>query len=115
MPTRSSCASSRRATACSSIAPPSRWARSPDEPGATVRLATSLAGASVALALLTVAAHDRLLLVAGAIAAGGLLATAANPYRPLLRARLAMLHYFALVAGQAAVGVALFAIVVIAG
>src|SRR5439155_3426309 len=83
--------------------------------GATVRLATSLAGAGVALGLLTIAARDRALVVAGAIAAAGLLATAANPYRPLLRARLAMLRYLALVAGQAAVAVTLFAVVVLAG
>ena len=83
--------------------------------GATVRLATSLAGAGVELGLLTIAARDRALVVAGAIAAAGLLATAANPYRPLLRARLAMLRYLALVAGQAAVAVTLFAVVVLAG
>jgi len=83
--------------------------------GAALRLATSLTGAGVALALLAVTARDPELLVAGAIAAGGLLATAANPYRPLLRARLAMVRYLALVAGQAAVAVALFAVIVLVG
>ena len=52
---------------------------------------------------------------AGAIAALALAASAMNPYRMLLRARLALGRYLGLVAAQALLGVALLAVVVRAG
>jgi O-antigen/teichoic acid export membrane protein len=80
--------------------------------GAVVRLAVSVAGALTALLTLAIATGDAALVRAGAIAAAAFAAGAANPYRLLLRARLALGRYLGLVAGQAALGVMLLALVV---
>src|SRR5947207_138839 len=51
----------------------------------------------------------------GAVGAAGLVASAATPYRALLRARLRMSAYVGLLAAQAALAVGLLAAVVVAG
>src|SRR5438046_1778444 len=58
--------------------------------GARVRLAVSLVGGIAGLALLALAVHDAELLCGGVVGAAGLVASAATPYRALLRARLRM-------------------------
>jgi len=80
--------------------------------GAVVRLAVSLAGAVVGLAVLAVVTRDRTLVQAGAIGAVGLVAVAATPYRALLRGRLAMTRYLALIAAQGVLAVILLVAVV---
>jgi O-antigen/teichoic acid export membrane protein len=80
--------------------------------GALVRLAVSLVGAGLALVVLAVVMRDAALVAAGAIGAAGLAASAATPYRVLLRAQLRMGRYLALLATQAALAVALLALVV---
>src|SRR5881396_1853763 len=74
--------------------------------GARVRLA---------LVLLALTVHDAELLSGGAVGAAGLRASAATPYRALLRARLRMGGYVGLLAAQAALAVGLLAAVVVAG
>jgi len=83
--------------------------------GTVVRIVVSLVGAVAALATLTAATGDAALVRAGAIAALALAASAVNPYRVLLRARLELGRYLGLVAGQAFLGVALLAAVVQSG
>jgi O-antigen/teichoic acid export membrane protein len=83
--------------------------------GAVVRAAVSIAGGVAALVSLVVATGDAALVRAGGVAALGLVASAANPYRVLLRARLLLGRYLGLVAGQALLGVVLLAMVVRAG
>jgi O-antigen/teichoic acid export membrane protein len=78
--------------------------------GAIVRLGCSLAGAALGLGVLAVAGGERGLLVPGAVWAVGLLATAASPYRVLLRADLRLRRYLALIAAQAAIALALLAV-----
>ena len=80
--------------------------------GALVRLLTSLAGASTGIALLALVGSDGMVVRAAAVWAAALLATAATPYRALLRARLAMGRYLALMAAQGGVALALLALVV---
>src|SRR5436309_1012675 len=84
-------------------------------PGARVRLAASLVGGVAGLALLALAVHDAELLCGGVVGAAGLVASAATPYRALLRARLRMSAYVGLLAAQAALAVGLLAAVVVAG
>src|SRR5437870_2153232 len=83
--------------------------------GARVRLAVSLVGGVAGLALLALAVHDAELLCGGVVGAAGLVASAATPYRALLRARLRMSAYVGLLAAQAALAVGLLAAVVVAG
>src|SRR5207302_601248 len=83
--------------------------------GARVRLAVSLVGGVAGLMLLVLAVHDAELLWGEAVGAAGLLASAATPYRALLRARLRMGGYVGLLAAQAALAVGLLAAVVVAG
>src|SRR5438093_6638803 len=83
--------------------------------GARVRLAVSLVGGVAGLALLALAVHDAELLCGGVVGAAGLVASAATPYRALLRARLRMGGYVGLLAAQAALAVGLLAAVVVAG
>jgi O-antigen/teichoic acid export membrane protein len=83
--------------------------------GALVRLALSVAGAVVGLPLLVVVAGDATLVPAGLVTAGGLVASAATPYRALLRARLRMTRFLLLLGAEGAVAVALLALVVRAG
>ena len=83
--------------------------------GARVRLAVSLVGGIAGLALLALAVHDAELLCGGVVGAAGLVASAATPYRALLRARLRMSAYVGLLAAQAALAVGLLAAVVVAG
>ena len=83
--------------------------------GARVRLAVSLVGGVAGLALLALAVHDAELLCGGMVGAAGLVASAATPYRALLRARLRMGGYVGLLAAQAALAVGLLAAVVVAG
>jgi O-antigen/teichoic acid export membrane protein len=80
--------------------------------GALVRLAVSLVGGGLALTVLALVMRDAGLVAAGAIGAAGLAASAATPYRVLLRAQLRMARYLALLATQAALAVALLALVV---
>ena len=80
--------------------------------GAVARLGVSLLGAATALVTLAIATGDAALVRAGAVAAAAFAAGAANPYRLLLRARLALGRYLGLVAGQALLGVVLLALVV---
>jgi len=80
--------------------------------GAVVRLGVSVAGALTALLTLAIVTGDAALVRAGAVAAAAFAAGAANPYRLLLRARLALGRYLGLVAGQAALGVVLLMLVV---
>jgi len=80
-----------------------------------VRLAVSLAGGAVGLALLALAVSDAELLRAGAMGAAGLVASAATPYRALLRARLRMGRYVVLLAAQAALAVGLLVAVIVRG
>src|SRR5438128_263207 len=75
--------------------------------GARVRLAVSLVGGVAGLALLALAVHDAELLCGGVVGAAGLVASAATPYRALLRARLRMGGYVGLLAAQAALAVGL--------
>src|SRR5262249_13895115 len=67
---------------------------------AFVRLMASLAGGSLGLAVVWLATGDAQLVRAGMVAAGGLVALAANPYRPLLRAHARMARYVVLAGGQ---------------
>jgi O-antigen/teichoic acid export membrane protein len=83
--------------------------------GTVVRIVVSLVGAVAALATLTIATGDAALVRAGAVAALALAASAVNPYRVLLRARLELGRYLVLIAGQAFLGVALLAAVVRSG
>src|SRR5439155_847489 len=83
--------------------------------GARVRLAVSLVGGVAGLALLALAVHDAELLCGGVVGAAGLVASAATPYRALLRARLRMGGYVGLLAAQAALAVGLLAAVVVVG
>ena len=83
--------------------------------GARVRLAVALVGGVAGLALLALAVHDPELWWGGAVGAAGLLASAATPYRALLRARLLMGAYVGLLAAQAALAVGLLAAVVVTG
>ncbi len=80
--------------------------------GAVARLGVSVAGALTALVTLAIATGDASLVRAGGVAAAAFAAGAANPYRLLLRARLALGRYLGLVAGQAVLGVVLLALVV---
>ncbi|HSV06746.1 MAG TPA: oligosaccharide flippase family protein [Candidatus Binatus sp.] len=82
---------------------------------ALVRLMASLAGGSLGLAVVWLATGDAQLVRAGTVAAGGLVALAANPYRPLLRAHARMARYVVLAGGQALLAVGLLAAVVRAG
>src|SRR5207237_1103143 len=59
--------------------------------------------------------HDAELLCGGVVGAAGLVASAATPYRALLRARLRMGGYVGLLAAQAALAVGLLAAVVVVG
>src|SRR6185503_17187785 len=61
--------------------------------GAVVRLGVSVAGALTALLTLAIVTGDAALVRAGAVAAAAFAAGAANPYRLLLRARLALGRY----------------------
>src|SRR5947208_3050245 len=83
--------------------------------GARVRLAVSLVGGAAGLVLLALTVRDAELLSGGAVGAAGLLASAATPYRALLRARLRMGGYVGLLAAQAALAVGLLAAVVVTG
>jgi PST family polysaccharide transporter len=83
--------------------------------GTVVRIGVSVVGALAALATLAAATSDAALVRAGAVAALALAASALNPYRVLLRARLELGRYLGLVAGQAFLGVTLLVLVVRAG
>lgn len=83
--------------------------------GARIRLAVALGGGVAGLVLLALAVHDAELLWGGAVGAAGLVASAATPYRALLRARLRMGGYVGLLAAQGAIAVGLLAAVVTAG
>ncbi|HZP43983.1 MAG TPA: oligosaccharide flippase family protein [Candidatus Binatia bacterium] len=82
---------------------------------AALRLLVAAGGALLGLAALALVTRDGRLVGAGGVAALGLAAGAGNPYRALLRARLRLGRYVGLVAGQAALAVALLAAVVRAG
>jgi O-antigen/teichoic acid export membrane protein len=83
--------------------------------GALVRLVTSLVGAGTGIALLALVGSDTTVVRAAGVWAVALLATAATPYRALLRARLAMGRYLALMAAQGGVALILLGFVVRAG
>jgi O-antigen/teichoic acid export membrane protein len=83
--------------------------------GAAVRLLVSLAGAALGIAVLAAVTRDAALIRAAAIAATGLAAVAATPYRPLLRARLRLDRYLVLVGGQSALALGLLALAIRAG
>ena len=83
--------------------------------GTVVRIGVSVVGAAAALASLAAATGDASLVRAGGVAALALAASALNPYRVLLRSRLELGRYLALVAGQAALGIGLLVVVVRAG
>jgi O-antigen/teichoic acid export membrane protein len=83
--------------------------------GALVRLAVSLTGGGLALVVLALVMHDPALVAAGVVGVIGLAATAATPYRVLLRAQLRMGRYLALLGVQTALAVVLLAAVVRGG
>ncbi len=98
-----------------------RLARSDADPvglagrAARVRVVVSFLGAALGLAVLAAVTADAGLVGAAAVAAAGTAATAANPYRALLRARLRLGRWIALVGAQSAIAIGLLAAVVRAG
>src|SRR5262249_35384587 len=80
--------------------------------GALVRLGVSLAGAALGIAVLGVVAGDRATVVGAMVASVGFAATAATPYRVLLRARLSMARYVGLLAAQSAVALGCLGVVI---
>lgn len=83
--------------------------------GAFVRLLVSTVGAAAGLAALAAVSREPALVAAAAWWSAGLLVTAGNPYRPLLRAELRLGRYFAVAAVQALVSVAALGAVVAVG
>jgi len=71
--------------------------------GALVRLGVSLTGAALGIAVLGIVAGDRATVVGAMVASVGFAATAATPYRVVLRARLSMARYVGLLAAQSAI------------
>src|SRR5262252_5152183 len=88
-----------------------------DLPGraALVRFLTSLAGAVAGLSLLPVLAGTHALFWPAMVWSIGLLASAINPYRALLRARLQMGRYLCLLGVQGMIALVLLAVVVRGG
>jgi O-antigen/teichoic acid export membrane protein len=80
--------------------------------GALVRLAVSLTGGGLALVVLALVMHEPGLVAAGVVGVVGLAASAATPYRVLLRAQLRMGRYLALLGLQAVLAIVLLAAVV---
>lgn len=76
--------------------------------GALTRGTMSLLCGLVGLAVLPWVSGDATVLAGACAWSAGLLVTACNPYRPLLRARLAMGRYVTVVAGQMTVALAAF-------
>jgi O-antigen/teichoic acid export membrane protein len=83
--------------------------------GALVRLAVSLTGGGLALVVLALVMNDPGLVAAGVVGVVGIAASAATPYRVLLRAQLRMGRYLALLGLQTALAVLLLAAVVRSG
>jgi len=83
--------------------------------GALVRLAVSVVGATVGLAVLRVATGDGDLVHAGAVAAVGFAATAGTPYRVLVRGRLRLGQYVTLIGAQATLAIAFLGLAIARG